>query len=62
MENAVFINPGDSGYVEWAARWHPIPKIRHCAQKALARVAERKEFDDRIRRIVREELDRKTGD
>lgn len=50
--------PGSVGYVEWVARWHPVPLVRMCAHKAIAVVAEQEACDARLRKVVREELQR----
>lgn len=51
-------SPGEPGHLEWVVRYHPAPVVRLCAAKALAAAAEERRQEERLRRIIREELDR----
>lgn len=53
---------GAPGWLEWTARYHPAHTVRMCAIQALAQAAERKAWDDRLRQIIREELQLARGD
>lgn len=50
--------PDDPGYVEWLADHGATALIRACAASAIEKATERRYDEERLRRIIREELDR----
>lgn len=48
--------PYEPCYLQWVARYDPLPVIRLAAMKALAAADERARREQRLRDIVREEL------